>query len=165
MEQIFRRNKLTVWYYIWNKYLYKSVLVFLYRALNQRHSYDVHPFLIRQKHLKKFWMIVAPFCQGNDQTPRLYFKVWLVVLSPWWCGLGERTAPPSMSTCLACFPLEISTCVGKRIGVHNPKNYRQNQMPLSHLSEVICTNAKQWLLCLTHCACRNLMEIGILPQL
>lgn len=102
-------------------------------------------------------MTLAPFCHGNDQTPRLYFKVWLVVPSPWWCGPEQRTVPPSILTCLACFPLEISMCVWNRIGACNPKSYRQNQVPLFCLSEVICTNGKWRLLCLIHCACKNYM--------
>lgn len=46
------------------------------------------------------------------------------------CGPGKDT-PPSMPTCPACFPLEISKCVGKRIGVYNSKRYRKKQNVIS----------------------------------
>lgn len=125
---------------------------------------NVHPFLIRQKHLKKLWVTVSPSCHSNDQTPELCFKVWVVFLSPW-SGPGECPALPSVPACLACFPLGISVCGGKGIDVCNLKSYRQNQIPLFCLSEVISTNAKWWLLSLILFACRNLMEMGILTQM
>lgn len=110
-------------------------------------------------------MVVAPSCQCNRQPPELYFKVWLLVLSPKSCAPWECTASPPMPACLAFFPLEISVGVGRRMSALNAETFTQIKTPLFHLSGIICTNAKKRLLCMTHCACRDLMEKGILPQM
>lgn len=114
---------------------------------------------------KKNYMVVAPFCQCNRQPPELYIKVWLLVLSPKSCAAWEYTASPPMPACLASFPLEISVGVGRRRSALNAETFSQNKIPHFHLSGIICTIAKKWLLCMTQWACRDTMEMGILPQM
>lgn len=109
-------------------------------------------------------MVVAPFCQCNRQPPELYFKVWLLVLSPKSCAAWEYTASPPMPACLASFTLEISVGVGRRSAL-NAETFSQNKIPCFHLSGIICTIAKKWLLCMTQWACRDTIEMGILPQM
>lgn len=164
MEQTFSRNKLIFVLYLKPVSVGVNQSVFLQGTELKAHPIQHSSIPDRQKRLKKSWVTVSPSCHSNDQVPELYCKIWVVLLSAWWCGPGECTAPPSVPAHLACFPLGISTCVGKGIDVCNLKTCRQNQRPRFCLSEVISTSVKWWLLSLIHSACRNLMEMGILTQ-
>lgn len=111
MGQILRRKKITVWYSTWNKYLYESVLKWLYTRhwiKGTSRKMFICSWLDKSIWRNSAWLeplsVMVTFRpQGCTLRSDSWFSA-LVMLA------RAVPAPPSMPTCLACLPLEIFVC-------------------------------------------------------